>query len=91
MRLLALTNVTSGEKFCLYASARSIDNAITGEKHRLAYKRRPYARNDDYPTGKLFIANEWCDAQSGKRFDVVNPSTETKLTDVSEGDKADID
>ena len=31
--------------------------------------------------GKLFINNEWTEAQSGKRFDVVNPSTEEKLTD----------
>ncbi len=41
--------------------------------------------------GKLFINNEWCEAQSGKRFDVINPATEEKLTDVAEGDKADID
>ena len=41
--------------------------------------------------GKLLINNEWSDAQSGKRFDVMNPSTETKITDCAEGDKADID
>lgn len=41
--------------------------------------------------GKLFIGNEWCEAQSGKRFDVINPATEQKITDVAEGDKADID
>ncbi len=41
--------------------------------------------------GKLLINNEWWDAQSGKRFDVINPSTELKLTDCAEGDKADID
>ena len=40
--------------------------------------------------GKLFINNEWCEAQSGKRFDVFNPATEEKLTDVAEGDAADI-
>ncbi len=41
--------------------------------------------------GKLFINNEWVNSISGKRFDVVNPATEMKLTDVAEGDKADID
>lgn len=41
--------------------------------------------------GKLFINNEWVEATSGKRFDVINPSTEEKLTDVAEGDKADVD
>lgn len=41
--------------------------------------------------GKLLIHNEWVNAQSGKRFDVLNPSTELKLTDCAEGDKADVD
>ena len=41
--------------------------------------------------GKLLINNEWVEAQSGKRFDVVNPATEQKITDVAEGDKADVD
>jgi aldehyde dehydrogenase (NAD+) len=41
--------------------------------------------------GKLFIKNEWCESESGKRFDVTNPATEEKLTDVAEGDRADID
>lgn len=40
--------------------------------------------------GKLLIGNEWCEAQSGKRFDVINPSTEQKLTDVAEADSADV-
>ena len=41
--------------------------------------------------GKLLINNEWVAAQSGKRFEVVNPATEQKITDVAEGDKADVD
>src|SRR4051794_17037678 len=41
--------------------------------------------------GKLFIGNEWCDAQSGKRFDVINPSTEQVLCQVAEADAADVD
>ena len=41
--------------------------------------------------GKLLINNEWVEAQNGKRFDVVNPATEQKITDVAESDKADVD
>ncbi|NBV50528.1 aldehyde dehydrogenase family protein [bacterium] len=41
--------------------------------------------------GKLLINNEWCEAVSGKRFDVINPATETKLTDCAEGDQADVE
>ena len=41
--------------------------------------------------GRLLINNEWCEARSGKRFDVMNPATETKITDVAEGDKEDVD
>ncbi len=41
--------------------------------------------------GKMLIGGEWCEAASGKRFDVINPATETKLTDVAEGDKVDAD
>ena len=41
--------------------------------------------------GKLLINNEWCEAQSGKRFSVINPATEQIITQVAEGDKADID
>lgn len=41
--------------------------------------------------GKLFIDNEWRDAVSGKRFDVINPATEEKITDVAEADAIDVD
>ena len=41
--------------------------------------------------GKILINNEWTEAQSGKRFDVVNPATEEKLTDVAEADRADVE
>ncbi len=40
---------------------------------------------------KLFINNEWVDAASGKKFPVLDPSTEEKIADIAEGDKADID
>jgi aldehyde dehydrogenase (NAD+) len=40
--------------------------------------------------GKLLINNEWCEATSQKRFDVFNPATEKKLTDVAEADAADV-
>lgn len=41
--------------------------------------------------GKLFINGEWCEARSGKTFEVFNPATETVLATCAEGDKADID
>ena len=41
--------------------------------------------------GKLFINNEWCEAASGKRFDVINPATEEKIMDVAEADALDVD
>jgi len=40
---------------------------------------------------KLFINNEFVDAVSKKTFSVTNPTTEKKVADVAEGDKADID
>ena len=41
--------------------------------------------------GQILINNEWCEAQSGKRFSVFNPATEEKLAEVAEGDAADVD
>ena len=41
--------------------------------------------------GKLFIGGAWRDAASGKTFDTVNPATGKVLTQVAEGDAADID
>jgi len=41
--------------------------------------------------GQLFIGGEWADAASGKTFDTINPSTGEVLTQVAEGDRADVD
>jgi len=40
---------------------------------------------------KLFINNEWVDAASGKTFDAIAPSTGKVITQIAEGDAADID
>ncbi|XP_050665136.1 aldehyde dehydrogenase X, mitochondrial-like [Leptidea sinapis] len=40
---------------------------------------------------KLFINNEWVDAVSKKTFATINPQDETVITQVAEGDKADVD
>jgi len=40
---------------------------------------------------KILINNEWVDAVSGKTFPTIDPSTETVITHVAEGDKADVD
>nr|XP_054752307.1 aldehyde dehydrogenase X, mitochondrial-like [Lytechinus pictus] len=45
----------------------------------------------DIHFNKLFINNEWVDAQSGKTFPTINPATEDVITDVAEADKADVD
>jgi aldehyde dehydrogenase (NAD+) len=41
--------------------------------------------------GKLLIDGKWVDAQSGKRFETLNPATEAVLTTVAEGDAADVE
>ena len=41
--------------------------------------------------GRLFIGGEWVDAASGKTFAVVNPAKAETLTEVAEGDAADVD
>ncbi|XP_041988578.1 aldehyde dehydrogenase X, mitochondrial-like [Aricia agestis] len=40
---------------------------------------------------KLFINNEWVDSVSKKTFPTINPHDESVITQVAEGDKADID
>ena len=40
---------------------------------------------------KLFINNQFVDAVSGKTFATVDPSDETEIAQIAEGDKADID
>ncbi len=41
--------------------------------------------------GQLFINNEWVEASTGRRFDVINPATEEKITDVAEAGVNDVD
>ncbi|XP_078468591.1 aldehyde dehydrogenase 1A1-like [Lampetra planeri] len=40
---------------------------------------------------QLFINNEWQEAASGRKFDVINPSTGQLLCSVSEADEEDVD
>ena len=40
---------------------------------------------------QIFINNEWKDAASGKTFPTTNPCNGDKISDVAEGDKADVD
>uniref|UniRef100_A0A915NTD0 Aldehyde dehydrogenase domain-containing protein n=1 Tax=Meloidogyne floridensis TaxID=298350 RepID=A0A915NTD0_9BILA len=47
---------------------------------------------EDYPKfTQIFINNEWVNSKSGRTFPTINPSTKTKIAEVQEGDKADID
>ncbi len=41
--------------------------------------------------GRLFIGGEWQDAESGKRFEVIDPARAEVVTEVAEADAADID
>jgi aldehyde dehydrogenase (NAD+) len=40
---------------------------------------------------KMLINGKWRDSQSGKTFETINPATEEVITQVAEGDAADID
>ena len=40
---------------------------------------------------QLFIDNEFVDSVSGKKFPTIDPSDETVICHISEGDKADVD
>lgn len=40
---------------------------------------------------QCFIGGQWLPAQSGKTFATVNPATEEVITEVAEGDSADVD
>ncbi len=40
---------------------------------------------------KMLIDGKWRDSQSGKTFETINPATEEVITQVAEGDAADID
>ena len=40
---------------------------------------------------QCFIGGQWLPAQSGKTFETINPATEEVITQVAEGDAADVD
>src|SRR5579862_2845888 len=40
---------------------------------------------------KLLIDGKWLDSRSGKTFDTINPATGEVITEVAEGDAADVD
>ena len=44
-----------------------------------------------YSDTRLLIANEWCDAASGKTIDVVNPATGKVIGKVAHAGIADLD
>jgi len=48
-------------------------------------------RTPDIQYNKIFINNEFVDSVSGKTFPTINPATGQVITQVAEGDKADID
>ncbi|KAJ8299833.1 hypothetical protein KUTeg_022580 [Tegillarca granosa] len=48
-------------------------------------------RNPEIKYTQLFINNEFVNSGSGKTFPTINPATGEKISDVQEGDKADIE
>ncbi|KAL3865715.1 hypothetical protein ACJMK2_043077 [Sinanodonta woodiana] len=48
-------------------------------------------RNPEIKYTQIFIDNDFINSESGKTFPTLNPTTGEKITDVQEGDKADID
>ena len=48
-------------------------------------------RNPVIKYTQIFINNEWKNSVSGKKFDVIDPSTEDVICQVAEGDKDDVD
>ncbi|XP_067667268.1 retinal dehydrogenase 2-like [Haliotis asinina] len=48
-------------------------------------------RNPEVKFTQIFINNEFVNSASGKTFPTFNPTTGEKITDVQEGDKADVD
>ncbi|XP_076278805.1 aldehyde dehydrogenase 1A1 [Lasioglossum baleicum] len=48
-------------------------------------------KKTDIKYTQLFINNEFVDAVSGKKFATINPATGAVITEVAEGDKADVD
>merc|ERR1711994_877135 len=55
-----------------------------------AAKPQPIIKPDIQHTG-IFINNEFHPSVSGKTFSTINPATEEIITEVQEGDKADVD
>jgi aldehyde dehydrogenase (NAD+) len=51
----------------------------------------PFALDLSKMQTKLLINNEWCDAVSGKKFDVFDPATGKVCAKVAEADAADVD
>ena len=39
---------------------------------------------------RMLIGANWCDAQSGKTFDSIDPATGRVLAEIAEGDKEDV-
>ncbi|GFO42018.1 aldehyde dehydrogenase, mitochondrial, partial [Plakobranchus ocellatus] len=48
-------------------------------------------QNPEIKCAKIFINNEFVNAESGKTFQTIDPATEQVICEVAEGDKADVD
>lgn len=71
----------------MLSKARIVARALTRAHSALAYN----ASNIPIKQTQLFIGNEFVEAQSGRRLDVINPATGDVVCDVAEADAADVD
>ena len=77
----------------LQSSTRSVRKVLTSlecqTRHMSAALPQPIINPDVKYTG-IFINNEWIQSESGKTFETINPATGEVITEVQEGDKADV-
>jgi len=71
----------------MLSKARTVVRALARSHSAVAYN----ANNIPIKQTQLFIGNEFVEAQSGRRFDVINPATGDVICDAAEADAADID
>uniref|UniRef100_A0A914LV57 Aldehyde dehydrogenase domain-containing protein n=1 Tax=Meloidogyne incognita TaxID=6306 RepID=A0A914LV57_MELIC len=71
-------------KILTYSSIRGFASAIKIPSPKPVWEDNPKFT-------QIFINNEWVNSKSGRTFPTINPSTKTKIAEVQEGDKADID
>lgn len=78
-------------RFARFVVPKQISTAVTTQGQAACMSSVPKPNpNPDVPYTGIFINNEWRKSISGKSFPTVNPSTGEVITEVQEGDAADV-